>query len=224
MTPMKTIAIAAVSLSIGGAGAAYALSPAPMPAGVTDAAQVAVPVHFDGPRGPGGREGREGRRGRGGPGGWHRGPEGRGGPGGPGGMRHGRGGPGGMGMMMVLRLADTDENGSLSQEEVDAFVAGQVTEANADGTDGVTLEEFQTIWLSMTQPMMVRTFQFFDTDGDAVISQEEIDARFGDVVAKLDRNDDGKLDRGDHRGGRKHHRGHRGGRGGDRDGGGRDDN
>ncbi len=211
MTPMKTIAIAAVSLSIGGVGAAYALSPTPMSAGVTDASAIAVPVHFDGPRGPGGREGR---------GGWHRGPEGRGGPGGPGGPRGMGHGPGGMGMMMVLRLADTNQDGALSQEEVDAFVAGQVEGADTDGTAGVTLEEFQTIWLSMTRPMMVRTFQFFDTDGDAVISQEEIDARFGDVVAKFDRNDDGKLDRDDHRRGGKHHRGPRGDRdrGGDRDG------
>lgn len=223
MTSRKTIAVAAVALSVGGASVAYALTPQQMsPAGGSEIAPVATPIHDDGRRGwhdRGGRGGRDGARG------WRRGPEGRGGPGGHGmmgghgimGGGHGMMGQGGHAMMMVLRLADTNEDGSLSQEEVDAFVAGQVSEANADGADGVTLDEFQTIWLSMTRPMMVRTFQFFDTDGDAVISQEEIDDRFANIVEKFDRNGDGQMDRGDRRRGGMHHRGRDRDRGADRD-------
>lgn len=128
------------------------------------------------------------------------------------GRRHG-GGPRG-GMMMILKQADTDGDNALTQEEIDAFVTARVENADADGSGDVSLEEFQTIWLFVTQRPMVRSFQSLDTDGDAVITQEEIDSRFGKMIATFDRNEDGKLDRADrprrgkhHRDGRRHRRG-----------------
>lgn len=193
MTPMSKIAVAILTLSVGGASAAYALGP------MSQSPQTGVGViekaHFDGRRG----WGRDGDRGP-------RGPHGRGG---------GPRGPHGMMMMEIFRQADADGDGKLSQEELDAFIAGQVSEANTDGTDGVTLEEFEIIWLNLTNRAMVRTFQFMDTDGDAVISQEEIDERFGKVVERFDRNGDGFIDKADRKGRGMHH-GDRRGRGGHR--------
>jgi len=130
----------------------------------------------------------------------------------------GRGGPGGpRGAMEILRLADTDNDGALTKEELDAFLASQVASADADGSGDISLEEFQTIWLTVTQRPMVRSFQMLDTDGDAVVTETEIDERFGKMVERMDRNDDGKLDRADRRGGgKKHMRGPRRERGGER--------
>lgn len=48
--------------------------------------------------------------------------------------------------------------------------------------------------------MMRQILQKVDVDGDGVVTQAEMDAKFGNVVERMDRNDDGKLDRDDRRG------------------------
>ncbi|GAB5378495.1 MAG: hypothetical protein AcusKO_49570 [Acuticoccus sp.] len=189
MTPKSKLAIAVVTLSLGGAGAAYALTATP---GGAPAAGASVVHTVDG-RGDGWRRGHH----RGG----HR-------------MR-GRG-PHGMMIREVMRQADTNNDEALTQAEVDTFIAGLVETADADGSGTITLEEFETIWLEMTRRPMVRAFQFLDTDGSAEIGDVEITERFGDMVAKMDRNDDGKLDRGDR--GRRFGKRGPGPRGPDRDG------
>lgn len=184
--------IAAALVSVGGVAAAGAFAGPMLPAPV-DTTNVVRSVDM-GPGGErgwgrhGGERGHHGMRhgaGAGGPGGW----------GGPMGM-HGGGPRGGM-MMMVLREADTDEDGALSQDEINAFIQGKVDLGDADGNGEVTLQEFEAIWLDFTRRPMVRTFQFFDENGDAVISAEEIDSHFGDVVKRMDRNEDGVLNRDD---------------------------
>jgi hypothetical protein len=103
-----------------------------------------------------------------------------------------------MGMMgplghEMLSNVDTDNDGALSQEEIDAAVNARFTEfdANADGKLG--LEEFQALFAEITRPISVRAFQFLDPDGDAAIAKAELDERFGSAVAHFDRNDDGML-------------------------------
>ncbi|XWN34227.1 MAG: EF-hand domain-containing protein [Devosia sp.] len=118
-------------------------------------------------------------------------------------------------MMPILRKADTNRDRALTQEEIDTFVAGQVAEADTDGDGNLSLEEFRTVWLSITGPVMVDSFQMLDDDGNGIITVEERDERFGDAVSRFDRNGDGQLSRADRRG--KHHRGHRGDRDDDRD-------
>lgn len=188
MTPKSKITIAAITLSLTGASAAYALGPV---MGTPDGAATAVQKVDD--RGEW-RE-RHGWRRHGGQ--ERRGERGRGGHGGP---RHGGmfgHGPHGMIMMEVIRQADTDGDGALTQDEINAYIAGLVSSADADNSGTVSLEEFKTIWLEVTQRPMVRAFQFVDSDGSAEISEEETTALFGSIVQKMDRNDDGKLDRSD---------------------------
>lgn len=64
-------------------------------------------------------------------------------------------------------------------------------DANKDGK--LSLEEFQALWADLTRPIAVRAFQFLDPNGDAVLDRAEVDKRFGSIVARLDRNNDGKL-------------------------------
>lgn len=120
------------------------------------------------------------------------------------GMRHG--GHGGRMMMRLLRQADVNKDGALTQEELDTYRAQQVTDADANGDGTISVEEFQTIWLAQTKQRMVRAFQRLDSDASGSITKEEQDAPFANLIERLDRNDDGKLDRED----RKHHREGRG--------------
>ena len=70
-------------------------------------------------------------------------------------------------------------------------------EADANGDGAISLEEFGTIWATMTDQARVRAFQRLDPNGDASVTAAELDERFGDIVERMDRNGDGQLSRED---------------------------
>jgi hypothetical protein len=104
---------------------------------------------------------------------------------------------GGMGRDMLKNI-DTDDDGAISQDEIDAAINARFEEFDADANGSLSLEEFQALWGEITKPISVRAFQFLDPDGDAAVSRSELDDRFGDAVSRFDRNDDGKLSPDDH--------------------------
>lgn len=117
-------------------------------------------------------------------------------------FRKGHGERGGRGMMgQMMEKADANGDRALTQEEIDAFRAATVANADASGEGDISLDEFETIYLEMTRERMVDAFQNLDADGDGAVTQAEMDKRFGSIVERMDRNDDGQLDRDD-RGGR----------------------
>lgn len=109
---------------------------------------------------------------------------------------------GGGAMLRVLQQADTNNDGALTQAELDAFRTAQVEAADADDDGNLSLEEFQTIWVSLTRPRMVDAFQRLDEDGDGSVTAEEQARPFANLVERLDRNGDDRLDREDRRRGR----------------------
>ena len=132
------------------------------------------------------------------------------------GGKRNRGGRGMRGAMMTaFQDADADNNGSLTQDEVDQFLAAQLTGADADTNGSVSLDEFQTIYLERTRPNMVDAFQRLDEDGDGQITSAELSDRFGTIVQRMDRNGDDALSmedrsrRGDRDGRRGRDRGDR---------------
>lgn len=88
---------------------------------------------------------------------------------------------------------DADGNGAVTQEEIDNFRAAKVGEADASGDGALSIEEFDTLYREFTRSRMVDMFQKMDADGDGVISDAEMDSRFGGVVDRMDRDDDGAL-------------------------------
>ncbi len=128
--------------------------------------------------------------------------------------RKGHGRHGGRGMMgQIMQQADADGDRAVTQEEIDTFRAGLVEGADASGEGDISLDEFEAIYLKLTRERMVDVFQKLDADGDGAVTQAEMDSHFGDLVERMDRNGDGKLDRDDRRG-----RGDRGDKGQKRDG------
>ena len=102
-------------------------------------------------------------------------------------------------MMEIMRQADSNNDDALTQAELDAYVEATVASADANKDGDVTLQEFETIWLEMTRRRMADAFQRLDDDASGAITAAERNEAFGDVVTRLDRNDDGKLDAADRR-------------------------
>ena len=121
-------------------------------------------------------------------------------------------GRGGRGMMRsMFKNADTDKDGAVTQEELDAYRLTLVEKADADGDGNLTVKEYETIYLELAKPRIVRSFQRLDTDADGIVTKEEQDAPFENLVSRMDRNGDGKLSRDDRpepRPYRGHRRGH----------------
>ena len=99
----------------------------------------------------------------------------------------------------LLRQADANGDRALSQSEVNAFVRAKVAVGDDNDDSSLSLQEFETVWLDVMRRPIVDRFQGLDQDGDGLIEPQEFNERFGGVVARLDRNRDGVVDRADRR-------------------------
>jgi len=110
--------------------------------------------------------------------------------------RHGgrhEGGRRGGDMMRQFQAFDADRDGAVTQAEIDQFRQAQIArfDANRDGT--LSLDEYQALWLEEMHERMVDGFQEHDDDGNGQVTAEEFNERFAGLVARLDRNGDGRL-------------------------------
>lgn len=119
-------------------------------------------------------------------------------------------GHGMMGGQMMMSRYDADQDGKVTQQEIDQNRKAWHAEFDADKNGILSLEEFQNLWLKARNEMMVREFQHFDADGNAQLTLEEYTVPLADMVAARDQNGDGALspdDRHRHGGGQGYHRG-----------------
>ncbi|MDA7946817.1 MAG: hypothetical protein MPJ78_05010 [Hyphomicrobiaceae bacterium] len=108
----------------------------------------------------------------------------------------------GRGAGRMMERFDANEDGKLTQEEIDEVRKKAFAKHDANKDGKLDLAEFKTRWIEFTQPRMVRSFQYIDRDGDAVITVKEYLKPFSTVVARMDRNEDGVLDKDDRKRGR----------------------
>lgn len=121
-----------------------------------------------------------------------------------GGYQMGMGGYGGRGGMMrhMFDLADADNDGKVTQAEIDKARDDRFAKYDANSDGKLTLDEFENLLREITRPMTVRAFQRLDPNGDAVITVEELSERTDNIVERMDRNNDGALSLEDR--GRRH--------------------
>ncbi len=140
---------------------------------------------------------------------WHNGPSGAYGSGFHGGHHAGRHGPGNSGRCsggdhgkrghQMLKRYDSDQDGKLTQSEIDQGREANLAkfDSNQDGT--LSLGEFEVLWLDFMRERMVDRFQDLDADGDSTVTSEEYKEPFASLVEDMDRNGDGALSRDDKR-------------------------
>ena len=124
------------------------------------------------------------------------------------GMHHGSHRKGGRHMTRLLESFDANDDGKLSQEEIDQRRVERFSAFDADGSQSLSLAEYEKLWLEAMREVMVDRFQHLDADGDAQITAEEFKRPFAKTVRRMDRNEDGVIDRNDFR--RHLHRGGKG--------------
>lgn len=110
------------------------------------------------------------------------------------------------GMDRLMATYDINEDGQITQEEVDRFRADRLAEFDADKDGSLNLDEYQALWLDAYRDRMVDQFQRHDDDGDGIVTVEEFGEDQARMVARMDSNDDGVLtldDRMKHRKSRK---------------------
>jgi hypothetical protein len=96
-------------------------------------------------------------------------------------------------LLEMLSDIDTNADSALSQDEINAAIGSRYTTFDGNKDGQLSLQEFQALWVDLTRPVAVRAFQFLDPDGDSAVARTEVDKRFGSIVARLDRNNDGML-------------------------------
>lgn len=104
-----------------------------------------------------------------------------------------RGGPRGEMMRTMFDAVDADGDRAVTQEEIDAYRAARVGEADTSGDGALSIAEFETLYQQFTRGRMVDAFQALDADGDGQIAPEELDTRIARMVERLDRDGDGVL-------------------------------
>ncbi len=123
-------------------------------------------------------------------GGWHRGPG-----------HHGSAG------QSLFDTFDANQDGTLTQAEVDQARQAKLAEFDRDGNGSLSLEEYQALWMDAMRERMVDRFQGHDDDGDGMVTAEEFGNDYSRIISRLDRDGDGEVTMEElrQRGERRHH-------------------
>ena len=107
------------------------------------------------------------------------------------GRHHGAGHHGGG--MRFFEQFDANEDGRLTQAEIDQVRQSRLAEFDQNGDGSLSLEEYQALWMDAMRERMVDRFQAHDDDGDGMVTAEEFGESFDRIVIRFDRNGDGEV-------------------------------
>lgn len=110
--------------------------------------------------------------------------------------RHGNRGDRKHGQSMMERFdkVDADASGDVTFEEFSKAASSRFANADADGDGKMTVAEIAAeIQRQRAERRARRIVERFDSDGDGLLTQDEIESRQRKMFALMDRNDDGKV-------------------------------
>lgn len=76
----------------------------------------------------------------------------------------------------MMRMFDTDADGTATPEELRAQLQDKLTEYDSDGDGNLSISEFEIFHSAMIRETMVDRFQHLDADGDGALTGEEMTA------------------------------------------------
>jgi Ca2+-binding EF-hand superfamily protein len=95
----------------------------------------------------------------------------------------------------LFETFDADDDGRLTQAEIDQARRAKLTEFDRDRDGSLTLEEYQALWLDAMRERMVDRFQAHDDDGDGRVTAAEFGEDYSRILSRLDDDDDGTVTR-----------------------------
>lgn len=107
-------------------------------------------------------------------------------------------------MKAVLKKFDADEDSMVSFQEIEAGIKGYFKTANKNGDDRLTLDEYENLWIEATREKMIRSFQYFDSEGKGYLTQQSLLEPILEKAKYFDRNEDGKIEMSEMS--RRHHK------------------
>ena len=99
----------------------------------------------------------------------------------------------------MMERFDVDGDGRITRAEIDQVRDERLKQFDADQNGALSLDEFEGLWLDFVRERMVDRFQSLDDDGDGQVTQAEIDRRLSQMLERMDRNEDGAIDKNDRR-------------------------
>ncbi|MCF7702038.1 EF-hand domain-containing protein [Loktanella sp. M215] len=86
----------------------------------------------------------------------------------------------------MMKMFDTNEDGTVTADEMRTELQAKLTEYDADGNGALSIAEFETLHSAMIREMMVDRFQELDADGDGSVTGEEMTAP-ADKMARMEK-------------------------------------
>ncbi len=102
-------------------------------------------------------------------------------------------GPGGPGLQRLFEEIDADGDGAVTRAEANRFRETRFAGADADASGGLSLAEFQDLWVEMLRDRVADRFQRLDADGDGTVSPVEFERPLERMFGRLDENGDGAV-------------------------------
>ncbi|MDG2087194.1 MAG: EF-hand domain-containing protein [Arenicellaceae bacterium] len=96
-------------------------------------------------------------------------------------------------MQNVLEQLDSNGDGTVTRDEIDARQQAQLKEFDSNGDGSMNLEEFSVLWSSLNRERMVNAFQAIDNDGTGELTADELNARTEGLMRRLDQDRDGSI-------------------------------